>query len=78
MKTLGLSLTFVSTLLLLILILLLNLGPSPAPTPSLTPFLQFLLPESLQASSFQQSPGSPYLWKRSSPWTTVLGMNRTL
>lgn len=44
MKTLGLSLTFVSTLLLLILILLSNLGPSPLP--SLTPFLQFLLLES--------------------------------
>lgn len=31
MKTLGLSLTFVSALLLLILIFLSNLGPSPRP-----------------------------------------------
>lgn len=46
MKTLGLSLTFVSALLLLILIFLSNLGPPPPPPPSLTPFLQFLLPES--------------------------------
>ena len=44
MKTLRLSLTFVSAFLLLILILLSNLDSFFFP--SLTPFLQFLLPES--------------------------------